>query len=492
MSFIKAVRYEDDPKPTQDVLPPIRGQWEATAYAVAALNAECEQIRNAQNGTRNDTLNRAAFNMAQLIAGGQISAEHVQGELVNAARAAGLPDAEVARTIRSGFAKGQQRARTKTPDTPTPPLPHVGVSGPATDEPSPWTHLDPEQARAVQEHPPEHLQREDGTSLFYPGKVNGLLGESESGKTWIALLAVTQALQAGHNVLYLDFEDTYSGIAGRLTSMHAPLDRFYYTAPDVGLDDHHRAALAADLELIHPALIILDGFNAAMTLLGLDLNSNTDATTFAQTLLRPLAKTGACVVYVDHLPKHREFQGKGGIGAQAKRAMTTGCAIRVDVEQEFGKGQTGRLKLTVDKDRPGLVRAIASAGKHLGHAVLTSSPLGDAVSMTIDPDGGAKPTILMGRVLDYLDVVGSATKSQIRNNVEGNNDHVYRAIQALENEGKVDIVPGKNRSLLVTRAVDPSDDYRSRDHGPTVPPRIKGGTVPDPHDPDQAEDWWKR
>lgn len=491
MSFIKAVRYEDEPKPTQDVLPATRGNWEATAYAVAALNAECEQIRTAQNGTRNDTLNRAAFNMAQLIAGGQISAEHVQGELVNAARAAGLPDAEVARTIRSGFAKGQQRARTKTPDTATTP-PTVAVSGPHGDEPSPWTHLDPEQAKAVQEHPPEHLQREDGTSLFYPGKVNGLLGESESGKTWIALLAVTQALQAGRSVLYLDFEDTYSGITGRLTSMHAPLDRFYYTAPDVGLDDHHRAALAADLELIRPELIILDGFNAAMTLLGLDLNSNTDATTFAQTLLRPLAKTGACVVYVDHLPKHREFQGKGGIGAQAKRAMTTGCAIRVDVEQEFGKGQTGRLKLTVDKDRPGLVRAIASAGKHLGHAVLTSSPLGDAVSMTIDPDGGSKPTILMARILDYLDVVGTASKNQIKREVEGNNDAIYRAINVLEEEGKVDITEGRHRSLNVTRVVDPSHHPRSRDCGPAVPPRIKGGTATDPPEQDQDEDWWKR
>lgn len=445
MSFLGQFR---DPEPTPDPNPSTgRGTWEPTAYARAALNAEVQNVLGAPEGTRNDALNKAAFNLAQLITGGQISTELVVTELTAAGAKAGLLQRETANTIRSGLARGGGRART-APERPlaAPQRPEQLEDGAR----SPWEHIDPAQAKLDQENPPAFLERADGTFLFYPGKVNGLIGESESGKTWVALLAVAQALAAGHAVLYLDFEDTYAGITGRLASMGAALDRFYYTAPDVGLTDGHRAALQNDLDAIHPALIILDGFNAAMTLLGLDLNSNTDATRFAQELLRPLSKTGAAVAYVDHLPKNREGQFKGGIGAQAKRAMTTGCAIRVDVEQEFGKGQTGRLKLTVDKDRPGLVRAIAAGGKHLGHAVLESNPLDGAVTLSIDPDGGSKPTILMARVTEYLGIVGQASKNQIRREVIGDNTAIERAITALTDEGKVTLTQGPRGAIMVT------------------------------------------
>src|SRR5690606_20379161 len=124
--------------------------------------------------------------------------------------------------------------------------------------------------------------------------------------------------------------------------------------------------LAEHLAAWQPDLVILDGFNAAMTLQGLDLMSNKDATTFAQTVLRPLARSGACVVYIDHTPKDSENKSAGGIGAQAKRAMTTGCALRVEVIKEFGKGQSGKVRLRVDKDRQGDVRGISLPGKS-GH-----------------------------------------------------------------------------------------------------------------------------
>ena len=222
---------------------------------------------------------------------------------------------------------------------------------------------------------PEFLARLDGKALFYSGKVNGLIGESESGKTWVALLAVLQALRDARRVLYLDFEDTASGIVARLRSMgasDADLSRLLYISPDEDLTGDARRDLAETIADFDPELIILDGFNAAMTLLGLELTDNTDATAFSQRLLKPLARTGACVVYVDHVPKNRDQRGKGGIGAQAKRAMTTGCAINVEVVAAFGRGMTGRLRLTVDKDRPGHVRAASVGATRIGEAVLES------------------------------------------------------------------------------------------------------------------------
>jgi hypothetical protein len=257
---------------------------------------------------------------------------------------------------------------------------------------------------------PEYLMRLDGKALFYRGKVNGLIGESESGKTWVALLCVMQALRGGISVAYLDFEDTAPGIISRLRSMGASDDDLHYLTyigPDETLGTAARVDLAEAIAKWAPELIILDGFNAAMTLLGLELTDNTDATKFSQTLLKPLARTGACLVYVDHVPKNKDQRAKGGIGAQAKRSMTTGCALAVDVVSAFGRGMTGRLRLTVDKDRPGHVRAIAVEAQHVGEAILTSLSTGEVTveierTATKEEMGGAQEREMRTQIMRVI------------------------------------------------------------------------------------------
>lgn len=237
------------------------------------------------------------------------------------------------------------------------------------------------------EEPPTVLVRDDGQPLWYRGKVNGLIGESESGKTWVALEAVRQLVTRGRPVLYLDFEDAAPGIVSRLRSLGVD-DRhirshLVYVDPAEALTMDAKLDLTETLQTREFDLIVVDGFNAAMTLLGLDLMSNTDATKFAQQLLKPLAKTGAAVAYIDHVPKNGKDETSGGIGAQAKRAMTTGCALRVKVMEPFGKGMTGELIMTVDKDRAGHVRGASSGGKNAGTVTLASDPESGAVEVTI-------------------------------------------------------------------------------------------------------------
>jgi hypothetical protein len=72
-------------------------------YAAAALEAETERVARAPVGTRNDTLNRAAFALGRLVSAGLLDAWIVRTELERAARYAGLGSAESRRTIRSGM-----------------------------------------------------------------------------------------------------------------------------------------------------------------------------------------------------------------------------------------------------------------------------------------------------------------------------------------------------------------------------------------------------
>jgi Bifunctional DNA primase/polymerase, N-terminal len=81
-------------------------------YAQAALAREAENVATARPGTRNDTLNRAAYNLGQLIAAGQLTEDDVTTELTAAALRAELAPGETQRTITSGLAAGQRQPRT--------------------------------------------------------------------------------------------------------------------------------------------------------------------------------------------------------------------------------------------------------------------------------------------------------------------------------------------------------------------------------------------
>lgn len=394
---------------------------------------------------------------------------------------------------------------------------HYPTAGTAALEPVPYTPVDPTQPdtqpdrdrttwwprnlAAVltghdEEPAPTILTRDDDACLFYPGKVNGLLGESESGKTWVALLAVAQTLRAGHDVVYLDFEDTAPGIVSRLRALTVPdtdLTRLHYIGPEETLHAAANDDLRDTIHTTRPALIVLDGFNAAMTLLGLDINDNGDATKFAQLLLRPLSGTGAAVVYVDHVPKNKDARGKGGIGAQAKRAMTTGAALTVEVLTEFGRGMTGRLRLTVDKDRPGHVRAVSAEAKRAGVAVLVSDKTTGTVTVTIEaPDRATvkekqagRRLMLMEAVSDYL-ATEPARRSQrgILEAVNGTDAEIKDAVAELIRRGFVrqeKVANGFDHHL--DRAFTVADELSST--GGAAGAAGCGGRVVPPH-PDEA------
>lgn len=295
---------------------------------------------------------------------------------------------------------------------------------------------------------PTYLQRDDGPAMFYAGRVNGLIGESESGKTWVALHAASQELNQNRPVIYLDFEDSASGIINRLRTIGCTdtnLNNLTYISPDETLSATAKRDLGETLGNSDALLVILDGFNAAMTLMGLDINSNNDATHFAQQLLKPIAATGACVIYVDHVPKSREARGKGGIGAQAKRAMTTGCALTVTVTEPFGEGQAGRLHLTVDKDRPGRVRAKSYAAKHAGDVILT--PHGTNLRIHVQPSdkNTDMPAVELAAQRELINIIREnpgINQTQIEKKATGGNERLRGRLDHLVHLAKVQVING--------------------------------------------------
>lgn len=81
--------------------------------ARAALYYEARDVAAAREGTRNETLHRAAYNLGQLVGDGLLTESEVTAALLGAAMAANYPAGEAGRTIRSGMTAGIAEPRSR-------------------------------------------------------------------------------------------------------------------------------------------------------------------------------------------------------------------------------------------------------------------------------------------------------------------------------------------------------------------------------------------
>lgn len=203
------------------------------------------------------------------------------------------------------------------------------------------------------------LTRVDGVGMLYPGKVNAIIGESESGKSWVAQTACAQVLARGGSATYVDYESDAADVVGRLLLLGVPADtirqRFRYIRPDQAATTSpgaFRALLASSQDLV-----VIDGVTDALGTEGLSLLDNDEISTWYRRVLRPLARhTGAAVLTVDHVTKSGDGRGRFAIGGQHKLSGIDGAALLAEVEEPFGRGMRGVGVIRIAKDRPGGLR----------------------------------------------------------------------------------------------------------------------------------------
>jgi hypothetical protein len=102
--------------PSRIVIPGLTGRTDerGSAYARAALSSEAKMVARTRE-RRHVVLNRAAFNLGQLVAADLLTENEVTRELAAAAARTGLPVREITRTIRGGMTAGEQHPRQASP-----------------------------------------------------------------------------------------------------------------------------------------------------------------------------------------------------------------------------------------------------------------------------------------------------------------------------------------------------------------------------------------
>ena len=235
------------------------------------------------------------------------------------------------------------------------------------------------------------LTRSDGHSLFYEGQVNVLFGDPESGKTLIALAALTELAIENRKSVFIDIDHNGAdAIVGRLLALGvdpgylSDPEHFRYLEPE---DRNDLLDVVAFLRTWRPAAVVVDSMGELLPLLGRKSNDPDDYTGAHSDVLKPIAVAGAAVIGIDHLAKNTDSRAAGPTGTAAKRRAVSGASIRVTVKEQFVPGHGGSAWLTVNKDRHGGLRKHCPLGvKEPPAGLFSLRPLGDGgLSWDITP-----------------------------------------------------------------------------------------------------------
>lgn len=243
-----------------------------------------------------------------------------------------------------------------TPDDPGPVHPGPVIPAEPSD-PSAFDFVGAERARRREPPAAATFAAFGGTTpLVYAHGVHWLQGESESGKSWVALAVALDVLRSGAPVIYVDYEDHAGAVFERFDALGATDDDFERLVYVSGLDVAHAdivSHLRASVGSRDYGLLVVDGVTAALSAAGLSGRDEQELTKWADRMLR-VTRAALCV---DHVVKAVDDRAGMAIGSQAKKSVVTGTSFEVVCVEKFARGLNGVIELRIQKDKKGGVRA---------------------------------------------------------------------------------------------------------------------------------------
>lgn len=301
-----------------------------------------------------------------------------------------------------------------------------------------WTVTDLSAVLSADYEPikPTKLARVDGPCLFYAERINAIYGESGSGKSWVSMALCAEEINAGRHVAYFDLEDHAGSMAHRMLSLGVSADdlieRFHYVSPTGPWGTHAADYWVGQIAELQISVCVVDSTGEALSVDGKNPDKDPEVAEWFRRMPRRIARAGACVVLVDHVPKSDEASKRFAIGSQRKLAAVDGAAYRVDVRVAPAKGVEGFLGLSVAKDRHGNYQHGSKV------ADVSINDEGGKVLVTIKPPDSGLPTVLMSKISGYLMDNGSSSARQIESGITGSTKAKRFALDQLVDLGYVE------------------------------------------------------
>lgn len=312
--------------------------WEdGTPYGMAAMEREMGRLITTREGGRNDALNKAAFALAQLAAGGELSRKAALTAMSEAAPRIGLDFEECRATIESGWKAGLRQPRQA-------PAPHErmniealgATSGePASDEVTPdaeaegrfWVdwNID-EPPLPFYCHP---VLPKNAYVLVY--------GATEASKSmaWLGLLAT--ASHKGIRSSFYSLENPPATDRERLRRWRPDPELFRLTNEPLDFNDPRQVeGLIKREKEWGTDVVLIDTYSHAFNSRSED--GNAKAIEFARRVRYVMHEVGCSVVVLDHTG----FEGDEPRDASAKRQQVD-VAVLMKKAGEWRPGQPSRF-----------------------------------------------------------------------------------------------------------------------------------------------------
>ena len=251
---------------------------------------------------------------------------------------------------------------------------------------------------------PALLRRDDKGTVLYASKLNWIFGLPSSGKTWLSIIALEQAILCGGRVLVFDFEDSKATFQRRTHLLGLDpkrhTDNLIYTLPGIMdnpsvLDKAQEWLMKAD-NPVFSQVVIDAAESSGCPSDGVNVNP------WIAKMIKPWRDVGAGVLVVDHQPKRSEDRPRGPIGSQRKLAAVDGAALECS-GLCWTKKASGKIIISNHKDRAGDLDS--AVGKALAVVVGTWSGEGDArgFSYTIEkPEQQEDTSSLSMQIMDAV------------------------------------------------------------------------------------------
>ena len=299
------------------------------------LGGAALRLFSAQEGSRNDQLNRASFEVGKALANDPDIEAIVVKMLCSFGQEIGLERSEVSNTVRSGLAAGRL---------------HRDDSGIAESQFEPL-----DLGKWFSEPQPASEVFGTGEVLYRPS-LTWVTGEPASGKSLLCMVWSSDVIRAGGRVLWLDEEAGPSDTIGKFRAIgmtpNQLQDKLFYLPP-MPRDLSKRAEEFFELVAkVDPELIVMDSAAMILANSGVEEDSNNAASHFNSHVILPLVKTmGHTVVVIDHVTKNSQ-NSRYARGAGSKLSGVD-MSLSVRTSKPFSKNKSGALELRVRKDRQG-------------------------------------------------------------------------------------------------------------------------------------------
>jgi hypothetical protein len=308
---------------------------------------------------------------------------------------------------------------------------------------------------------PDLAVMSDGRALLYRARLNGIHGDSGTGKSWLVEFVVRELIDAGLVVMVIDLEDTPDPLIERLRQIGVSDETIEHQVVFVRPHDaftwlnvERLIEMVTEYRVAH---VLLETLGEALNAEGLNEDRDNEVGPWLHRVCRHLIETTTVgMTLIDHGTKSAEKPLEPS-GTKRKKATSTGTWWLMKVIAPFTRENGGKVEIICAKDRHGWYRK----GDTVAHLVMGAlDPITGRSELRLEPAPATSAPALEDQVVAVVDKAVMrmslrAVVAAVRAVCPASNESIRTAVDLAAGKGRIQESAGPNRARMFSSASVP-------------------------------------